>query len=78
MQSEGPPLEVLLRRLLETPSEFLAEPRIGGHGDIDVAAVVWDVLRESGGRPLTDKELGPFRPWGLGADPSGIGYGWCS
>lgn len=67
MRSEGPPLEVLLRRLLEIPSDFLAEPRIGGQGDIDVAAVVWDVLRQAGGRPPTDKELGSYRPWGLGA-----------
>src|SRR5262245_60012946 len=64
---EGSPLEVLLRRLLETPAEFLAEPRVGTAGEVDVAAVVWDVLRDLDDRPLDEAELAPFRPAGTAA-----------
>jgi hypothetical protein len=67
MTHEGPPLEMLLRRMIETPAEFLAEPRIGKRGDVDVAAVVWDVFRELGGEPPRANELAAFRPTGLGA-----------
>ncbi len=45
MQSEGPILESLTRRLAETPEDFLAEPRIGETGRVHVAAVVVDLLR---------------------------------
>ena len=45
MQSEGPILESLTRRLAETPEDFLAEPRIGQTGRAHVAAVVADLLR---------------------------------
>ncbi len=38
------PLEPLLRRLTETPPEFLAEPKLGPVGDVHVAALVHDVL----------------------------------
>jgi hypothetical protein len=55
---------VLLRRLVETPSEFRAEPRIGTAGEVDVAAVVWDVLRDLDGQPLGEADLVPFRPTG--------------
>lgn len=48
MSQEGPPLEQLTRRLLETPAPFLAEPRIGKHGDVHVAALVADVLAACG------------------------------
>lgn len=41
---EGPPLPVLLQRIAETPPDFLAEPRIGNHGGVAVAAVVRDLL----------------------------------
>ncbi len=45
MNHEGPALELLLRRIAETPSDFLAEPRTATHGGaIHVAAVVNDVL----------------------------------
>jgi hypothetical protein len=45
MTQEGPTLEHLLRRLAETPSDFLAEPRSSsGHGIIHVPAVVADLL----------------------------------
>jgi hypothetical protein len=67
MQHEGPPLEGLLRRLLETPADFLAEPRIGSAGDVDVAAVVWDVCRDLGGEPPPARRLAAFHPSGFGA-----------
>ena len=49
MQAEGPLLEVLTRRLAETPADFLAEPLVRGKGVVDVAAVVADLLRDLGG-----------------------------
>lgn len=42
--STGPSLEPLLRRLMETPADFLDPPRRGGDGRVHVAAVVNDVL----------------------------------
>jgi hypothetical protein len=45
MDNIGPDLEILTHRLLETPVEFLAEPRIGTSGAIHVAALVFDLLR---------------------------------
>lgn len=45
MKQEGPSLEHLLRRLAETPSDFLAAPRTtSGRGVVHVAAVVADLL----------------------------------
>jgi len=46
MERSGPPLPAILRRLAETPADFLAEPRIGRHGTIVVAALLADVLHE--------------------------------
>ena len=43
MKREGPPLETLLRRLVDTPPDFLAEPRIGNTGVVHVDAVIGDV-----------------------------------
>ena len=48
MQAEGPFLEILTRRLAETPEDFLAEPRIGSAGQVHVAAVVGDLMRGLG------------------------------
>jgi hypothetical protein len=45
---EGPPLELLLRRLAETPPDFLAEPAAGKTGAVNTVAVVHDVLRLHG------------------------------
>ena len=44
MNKTGPLLETLLRRLADTPPDFLDEPRIGGKGQIFVPAVVNDLL----------------------------------
>ena len=44
MEQEGPALEALTRRLAETPEDFLAEPHIGSCGNVQVPAVVQDLL----------------------------------
>lgn len=44
MQRSGPPLETLLRRVADTPPNFLDEPRIGSVGVVSVPAVVNDLL----------------------------------
>ncbi len=46
----GPPLETLLRRLADTPPDFLDDPRIGASGQVFVAAVVNDLLAQGPGR----------------------------
>lgn len=51
MQNEGPILESLTHRLSETPEDFLAEPRIGRNGTVQVAAVVGDLLSILGSTP---------------------------
>lgn len=53
-ERSGPPLERLTRRLSECPAEFFAEPREGGRGSVDVAAVVGDVLASLGAAPLDE------------------------
>ena len=44
----GPPLEPLLRRVTETPPDFLDEPRAGAAGRIHVDAVVGDLCERLG------------------------------
>jgi hypothetical protein len=62
MDTEGPPLESLTRRLAECPAEFLAEPRIGSAGQVRVAAVVSDLLRDLGGPLPTPAQIAAFQP----------------
>jgi hypothetical protein len=62
MDQEGPPLELLTRRLAECPAEFLAEPRIGVIGQVRVAAVVADLLRDLGGPLLNLARAEIFQP----------------
>jgi hypothetical protein len=40
---EGPALEPLLRRVTDTPEDFLAEPMVEKKGEVHVAAVVGDL-----------------------------------
>jgi len=61
MQTEGPPLENLTRRLAECPADFLAEPRIGSQGRVHVAAVVSDLMRDWGRAPLTPEQAAIFQ-----------------
>lgn len=51
MHQPGPLLETLLRRLADTPQEFLEEPRIGDVGQVFVPAVVGDLLARIASRP---------------------------
>jgi hypothetical protein len=51
MKHEGPQLEALTHRLTETPTEFLAEPRVGNLGAVHVDAVLGDLIRSWGGLP---------------------------
>lgn len=53
MKNEGPFLQTLTHRLAECPAEFLAPPRVGGRGDVHVAAVVGDLLRDFSRGALT-------------------------
>jgi len=61
MIQEGPQLEALTRRLSECPAEFLAEPRstIQPNG-VEVCAIIFDLIRDLGGKPLSKKELAEF------------------
>jgi hypothetical protein len=62
MKEEGPYLESLTRRLSECPAEFLAEPRTtNGAGQVEVTAVVFDLLRDLGGMQLSKKAVGQFK-----------------
>jgi len=67
MDTDGPPLELLTRRLAECPAEFLAEPRIGTHGQVRVAAVVADLVRDLGGPLLSTAQAEAFQPRGAQA-----------
>lgn len=55
----GPPLERIMRRIAETPAEFLAEPRIGAHGTVHTAALVSDLMRGAS-FPVDRAVLAPF------------------
>lgn len=59
MDREGPPLELLMHRLAETPQDFLAEPFADGKGAVHVPAVVHDLLRILGGTCRAET----FAPW---------------
>jgi hypothetical protein len=60
MNIQGPALETLTRRLAECPADFLAEPRIGKNGIVQVAAIVGDVLMSMGDLP-TRQQLAIFQ-----------------
>jgi hypothetical protein len=61
VMEEGPQLEALTRRLAECPADFLAEPRRGAAGVVQVAAVVADLLADWGGPALTPTQAAVFR-----------------
>ncbi len=60
MREEGPLLESLTRRLTECPAEFLAEPRSQSKGKIRVPAVVYDLLIDLGGEPISKAHAAVF------------------
>jgi hypothetical protein len=52
MNESGPPLELLVRRLAETPLDFFGQPALGEKPGVHTAAVVNDVLRRHGATAL--------------------------
>lgn len=62
MNQEGPPLDRLTRRLAETPGVFLAEPRIGQRGEVDLGAVACDLLGAIGGEIPGHQTANRLRP----------------
>ena len=50
MKNPGPQLEVLTRRLAETPVDFLQAPKVGGKGQVFVPALLNDLLWRFGSR----------------------------
>lgn len=60
----GPPLEPLLRRLIDTPPDFMNAPHTRKGGHVATAALVVDLIALHGGR-ATLRDLAPFMP---GAD----------
>ena len=52
LSAEGPPLERLLRRIAETPRDFLADPAFGATGSVHTLAVVNDLLRMHGAQQV--------------------------
>jgi len=50
MNKQGPALEALTRRLLDTPAEFMEEPRVDSVGTVAVEALVHDLMRLHGHR----------------------------
>ena len=71
--AEGPPIEVLTRRLIDTPRDVLAEPLGAPGGRVDVAAVVSDLVRLHGGAGLDTVQAAPFR---LPPSPDAAAVNW--
>jgi hypothetical protein len=59
MNNIGPPLEKLIRRLIETPPDFMDEPKIGNAGKVFVAALVNDLMKQHGKR-MSEASLARF------------------
>ena len=61
MVNEGPAIEELTRHLAECPAIFLAEPiQPNGTGEVQVQAVVADLLRSLGLSEVPEKKLDTF------------------
>lgn len=58
---DGPVVAALTHRLSECPAEFLEPPRIEDEGVVHVDAIVSDLVRFTGGAPLTAQDTGVFR-----------------
>jgi hypothetical protein len=67
MKTEGPDLESMLRRVMETPQDFLAEPQLGSSAGVAVPAVIGDLWRLLSHRPDSDL-LALGRPRGVSGD----------
>ena len=62
MNAPGPLLELLTRRLAETPPEMLADPAIGDKAGVETGAVAGDVLRALGLRQPETRWLAGLHP----------------
>ncbi len=56
MPDTGPPIELLTRRLAETPSDFLSPVLASDRGAVNLPAVVSDLVCDLGGEPLSSAE----------------------
>lgn len=54
MNLSGPSLETLIRRLADTPQDFMDEPSVAGAGRVAVAALVNDLVTMHGGRAVLE------------------------
>lgn len=68
MKDSGPPLEPLLRRLADTPAEWLQPPTTANFDGISVAALLSDYFESLGLLPLNSPEVTDFE--GVRADQS--------
>jgi hypothetical protein len=68
MLESGPPIELLTRRLAETPSEFLSPVLTTDKGAVNLAAVVSDLLVDLGGEALTPADSKRFESREKGRD----------
>lgn len=59
MTQTGPSLETLLRRLAETPRDFLDAPRIGNAGQLHVKALIFDLSHQID-QSFTEADLRAF------------------
>jgi len=66
MNQPGPALDTLTRRLAETPRPFLAEPRIRARGEVELPAVVADLLLRIGGELPKVSTARVYRPHNKG------------
>ena len=63
MTRTGPPIAAVMRRLAETPGDFLGEPRLGNHGTVRLNALINDVLAPLGaGNDALILNFGPSQP----------------
>jgi len=60
MPQPGPPVELLTRRLAETPLEFLAPVLASDPAAVNLAAIVSDLISDLGGDPLSSENAKSF------------------
>ncbi|MFA6959074.1 MAG: hypothetical protein WC538_24640 [Thermoanaerobaculia bacterium] len=60
MPHPGPPIELLTRRLAETPTEFLSPVLASDPGAVNLAAIVSDLIADLGGEPLPAESAKQF------------------
>ncbi|MDR2690436.1 MAG: hypothetical protein LBB76_11865 [Azoarcus sp.] len=60
MKHEGPALETLLRRLADTPRDFLDPPRDGHSSTVHLDALVFDISHEMG-EPCSAEDLNTLK-----------------